>query len=123
MTGRPLFDPHRQTLAIAPQARRQMAAWELDEAAVAGVLGQPEAVLRDDGRLVRVLRRLPIASREEPCAVIVACRWTAPDRLQVDAIHVQGHSGPLPLWVHVLRLPFYIVNRTINRMTAARGQW
>lgn len=123
MTGRPLFDPHRQTLAIGPQARRQMAAWELDEAAVAGVLAQPDAVLRDDGRQVRVLRRQQIARREEPCALTIVCRWTAPDRLQVDAVHVQGHSGPLPLWVHALRLPFYIVNRTINRMTAARGHW
>lgn len=107
MTPAALFDPDRHTLLIAPLARQQMDAWEIDQPAIEAVLRQPDAVIRNDGAQVRVLRR------QERGAVVVVFRHIGPDCLQIDDVQVQGYNGPLPLWRHLVRLPFYVLNRLI----------
>jgi hypothetical protein len=111
MTHTALFDPDRQTLLIAPLARRQMDAWKIDQTIIEAVLRRPDAVIRDDGAQVRALRR------QERGAVVVVYRHAGPDRLQIDDVQVQGYNGPLPLWRHLVRLPFYVFNRLIAART------
>lgn len=107
----------RQTVTFSRQARRQLAALEIDAGTALATLRQPEAVIRDGGRQVRAMRRLPVPPASARRGVMVVCRPEGPDRVQVQSVQVQGYNGPLPLWVHVLRLPIFI----INRLMAARA--